>query len=243
MLKFLNIASGSKGNASLLFNEETLILIDCGVCKRELVNGLKLIKKKIEDIDLVLLTHEHIDHIKGINYVSNIPQKAAFFTENPAELNYFSKNSIKSIEYICLKASHDSPNTCGYLFKDKDDELVYITDTGVIPFETLELIKNKTYYVIESNHDYGMLIASNRTLELKERIASNYGHLSNEQCAYYLSYLIGDKTKKVLLAHLSEECNDEYLALETIDNYFQSEHLSYPNLVIECLRQHEVTWL
>ena len=118
--------------------------------------------------------------------------------------------------------------------------LAYITDTGVILKKNLPLLKDCDYYVFESNHDKTMLLSSSRPIQLKKRILGKKGHLSNEQAGEYLSSLIGPKTKKIYLAHLSEECNTPEIALETIHRVFQKNGISFPIEDVVPLKQHRL---
>ena len=223
-MNFINIKSGSKGNASLIFDEKTLILIDVGVNKKDLVNALKSINKSIDDIDLILLTHSHIDHIKGLRFIdeSKIYSIDGVMEEIDEyhKLNLFEEFRFDDFIIIPLKTSHDVDACSGFLFKHKENDgsivsLGYITDTGYLPFETLPYLRNLEYYYFESNYDIYALITSSRPYDLKERILSYRGHLSNEQAAIYLSYLIGENTISIMLAHLSEECNEPNIAKNT----------------------------
>ena len=129
------------------------------------------------------------------------------------------------------------------MLKSDKEELVYLTDTGQISKRTFNLIKNKTYYIIESNHDVEMLLNSNRPAILKSRILSYKGHLSNEDSAFYMSNLIGENTKKIVLAHLSEECNTTEKALDTYHNVFALRKINLNHIEIKCASQHEVVEL
>ena len=221
MINFHIIASGSKGNASIIYNENTTILIDCGITKKRLIEGLLEINKTISSIDFVLITHEHSDHIKGIKFVpfDKVYSGPNALDDLPIErhLRYFETYNFKDIQVTVLKTNHDACSPCGFLFKVDNEELVYLTDSGIIPLGTLELIKNKDYYFFEANHDLCYEITSSRTAKLKERVISIYGHLSNDFSAAYLNDLIGEKTKKIVLAHISEECNSKEKIYDTFN--------------------------
>ncbi len=113
-----------------------------------------------------------------------------------------------------------------------------MTDTGKVLSKSLAKMKNADYYVIESNHDVDMLMATNRPWFLKQRILSNKGHLSNEQSATVMTKCVGSKTKQIILAHLSEEANDPNVALETYKKVFENAKISTENLEIFCANQH-----
>lgn len=256
-MNFVNIKSGSKGNASLLLMNESIILIDYGMNKKDLVNTLKELNKEIKDIDYIFLTHSHNDHIKGERFidVSKIHTLKGIkndLIDNSHYLEINNKYSFNDFEVEIIKTYHDSFYSIGFIFIDKitNERLAYITDTGYLDVLTLEKLKNLDYYVMESNHDIYYLLISNRTLTLKSRILSGIGHLSNDLSSLYLKDLIGRNTKSILLAHLSEECNSNELAISTLLNTLKSNNDYYINndidinkLDIRVLSQYEETWL
>ncbi len=245
MIRFLSIASGSKGNATLIYDEKTLFQIDMGVSLKLLRLGLNQIQKSLEQIEMVFITHEHSDHIKGLDYLTkrNLPIFASEKTPI-SEANHFEIGETFHLGdfYIApFPLSHDASDPVGYLILHNDESLVYLTDTGEIAENVLSLLKNRTYYVIESNHDLKMLLKSHRPMSLKKRIHGEFGHLSNAESAQYASRLIGDKTKGVYLAHLSEECNRDDIALATYRDILKEHDIDLRKLTIKCLHQHEMT--
>lgn len=248
MINAYVLASGSKGNATLIFNNDTSILIDFGISKKEIEEKLSSIGKNLANLDYFLFTHAHSDHIKSYECT---PIEKRYTLKNIVpllkdhELSCYKEYQLGSFLIMPIKASHDSNPTCGFLFKSDNEELVYLTDTGKICKRTFNLIKNKTYYIIESNHDVEMLLNSNRPVILKSRILSYKGHLSNEDSAFYMSNLIGENTKKIVLAHLSEECNTAEKALDTYHNVFALQKNNLDHIEIKCASQHEVVelWL
>lgn len=232
-MKLVNLGSGSKGNSTLVLFNDTLILIDAGICLRRIKKGLELLNRKIDDIDAILITHSHIDHIKYINIYDfkkiYTVDKVLDESINHNILEFKKPINIKETNIEAIKTSHDVLNSCGFTIYNEEESLVYITDTGYIPLETLNEIKNKNYYVIESNHDIRMLLESRRKDELKERILSSWGHLSNDLSANYMKEVVGDKTKLICLAHLSEECNTHEIALTTYKNILNDSSKSYIN--------------
>ena len=117
-----------------------------------------------------------------------------------------------------FKTSHDT-DSVGYIFKSNDKEIVYVTDTGYINIKNLKKLNNKDLYIFESNHDIEMLMNNpNYPYQIKQRILGDKGHLSNNQCKEYLNKIIGDKTKYIVLAHLSEQNNDPSLALNNLND-------------------------
>ena len=218
------IASGSKGNATIVVSNKTVILIDMGISLSRLEEGLAEINLEVNDITGALFTHDHTDHISGLKFIS---PKIMYALEGtlPSSLSnvvYVNKPfKIGDFEITPIETSHDATNPCAYLIKDKEESLFYMTDTGVFLDECLPLVKNPTYLVIESNHDIRMLLNTNRTFELKNRIMSDKGHLCNEDSAIAAISIIGDNTKEITLAHLSEEANTPEVALEAYQKIFK----------------------
>lgn len=245
MISFLNLASGSKGNATLLFNENTLLLVDMGVSRKLLEEGLSRLGKGVSDIAAIFITHEHSDHIKGLETLhEDIPLFAGEKTFEKAHRSVKSleKVSVGSFEILPLSTSHDARSPFGFLFSSGGERLLYMTDTGVVPDEDLPYMADCDYYVFESNYDHKMLMHSNRPLLLKQRIAGETGHLSNVDSALTLSSLLGPKTKGIYLAHLSEECNTPEIALSSYQKIFRKKEISFPAERIVPLKQWEMTF-
>lgn len=238
-MKYISIASGSKGNCFIIKTHEDILMIDCGSTKNHLFNAFKELNIKISDLDGLLITHNHSDHIAQIKHFVSVP------TYSPVPLSTGHEEiivedepfQIGSCTITPIGLSHDSIVTVGYIIDDSYERLVYITDTGYVKEALLERIKNADYYILESNHDPMMLMKTNRPYHLKARILSDNGHLCNQDSAIILSKVIGDKTKEVLLAHISEEANTIGLALATVKNYLK-EHTHFPQ--IKAAKQFEI---
>jgi phosphoribosyl 1,2-cyclic phosphodiesterase len=241
MISFVVVGSGSKGNATLLFDEETLIQIDMGLPMRRITAALESIKKNKSDLQGILITHEHTDHIKNLSmYKGKVPIYASKGTIDyfDHEVVPFDSFEIGTLSIIPFMTSHDAANPVGYVVISGKTKLVYLTDSGYVPEESLDYLKDADYYIMESNHDLKMLMKSNRPAVLKRRIKGDEGHLSNVDSAIYLSELVGPKTKEIYLAHLSEECNLPELALEAYRKTFKKKEVPY-DINIICLKQNE----
>jgi len=241
MISFVVVGSGSKGNATLLFDEETLIQIDMGLPMRRITAALESIKKNKSDLQGILITHEHTDHIKNLSmYKGKVPIYASKGTIDyfDHEVVPFDSFEIGTLSVIPFMTSHDAANPVGYVIISGKTKLVYLTDSGYVPEESLDYLKDADYYIMESNHDLKMLMNSNRPAVLKRRIKGDEGHLSNVDSAIYLSELVGPKTKEIYLAHLSEECNLPELALEAYRKTFKKKEVPY-DINIICLKQNE----
>lgn len=236
MKRIIFIGSGSKGNSTLIeYKENRFILIDCGFSNRYFNHVLEINNLNINQIDYIFITHNHIDHIKMINTLDG--KKIYSFKNTIQDVNYNFLN--EGVNYFCdfevnvIKTSHDAPDSIGFIFKIDDKEIVYLTDLGFIKKSILNLIKNKDYYILESNHDIDMLLNSNRPKSLINRIKGRSGHLSNQQAINYLNKVINDNTKHIFLAHLSQECNNEDL----LNNYIKENFKYYKDNFVTLLKQ------
>lgn len=253
MMKVKVLASGSKGNCTLIQTQKLKILIDMGVTYQYLASELEQVNLSPKDLDMVLITHTHNDHIKGLaSLVSKtnlkvyaleameeelskkIPKENIFIYDNPLIL--------EDLYIHLIKISHDVEGV-GFLIEEGKHSLVYITDTGYINEKYFPLLKNKEVYIIESNHDEEMLMEGPYPYILKQRVISDKGHLSNETTANYLLEVVGNKTKKIILAHISENNNTEELALNTTKNLLEQNNIHKEILVAkqyESLEEIEV---
>lgn len=241
-MKIHVIESGSKGNATLIEYDGRILLIDMGITLTSLQNGLSSINRNIYDIDCLLLTHSHSDHTKGICYLPPLPiycTEKTYEAENVNIIKPYESFSLNGLKITPIATSHDALGVgVGFVLELNEQKIVYLTDTGYIPEETLEYMKNADYYVIESNHNYKKLIQTNRPAYLKERISGECGHLSNEDSACYMFEIIGEKTKEIILAHLSEEANTPELALKAYQKKFMKKHIPLDKINIVCANQH-----
>lgn len=245
-MKVTVIASGSKGNATLIETKNKNMLIDAGITANEIKKRLK----KDVKIDLLFITHAHIDHIKGLKSIvkeynpSVYSRNDEVIKKNICNIIYFNEPyKLEDLEISFFNLSHDS-DCIGLNIKENDKELVYITDTGYINKKILTSIVNKDMYIIESNHDVKMLMNGKYPFFLQQRILSDKGHLSNKDCSRYLSNIIGNNTKCVILAHLSEENNTPTLANIELNKMLEKSNIKLSKTYIakqdECLETIEV---
>lgn len=235
------IASGSKGNATLVVHNNTVILIDLGITLVRLKEALDSLKLSLNDIDAVFFTHEHSDHLNGLKAIS--PKKMYALDKTlPSSLSNVIYNyepiTIKELSITPFPISHDAKNPCGYMIKSSEDKLVYLTDTGVFLEECLDVVKDPNYLIIESNHDIQMEMRTNRSLRLKQRILSEVGHLCNEDSAFASLEIIGYHTQEIVLAHLSEEANTPEIALEAYQKVFAYKGVDLSRYKVRCANQY-----
>lgn len=225
-MKFKTLASGSKGNCSIVICDNIKLIIDIGISYLSLKRKLEDLNISIDDITGILITHSHNDHIKGLASIIKRTNIKIFIPERmyeelssivPSNRIIYLKdnNSLKDVTINLIHTSHDVACSVGYIIAYKEKSLVYITDTGYINRKILPQITNKNIYLIESNHDEEMLMNGPYPPFLKQRVIGDYGHLSNKTTASYLQKIVGENTEYILLAHLSEKNNTEELAYET----------------------------
>ena len=241
---FHNIASGSKGNATIVVANKTVILIDMGISFVGLERGMSEIGLEPSQITAAIFTHDHSDHYRGLKFIS--PKKCyALPGTLPSlcnEIELFKTFEIGDFKITPLKTSHDATNPCGYMLEDEQEKLVYITDTGEFLDCNLSYCKNPNYLIIESNHDIQLEYKSRRPQILIDRILSDHGHLCNEHSAYAALDIIGEKTSEIYLAHLSEEANTEEIALKAYREIFSEHNVDLSRITIKCLQQcHSTT--
>lgn len=233
------IASGSKGNATVVVINKTRILIDMGISFTRLQDGLKEINLEVKDLDAAIFTHDHTDHISGLRF---LPVKKCYSLEGnlPSLCNVVEMNKpffIKEVKITPVKTSHDATNPCGFLIENGDEKLVYLTDTGYIPEDTFEACTNPDYLLIECNHDISMLMKTDRPELLKERIMSDHGHLCNEDSAFASIRIMGEKTKEIVLMHISEEANTPEVALKAYEEIFSLKGINIQSVKISVANQ------
>ena len=232
-MKVCCLASGSKGNCTYIETDNSKILLDCGISFKNLTEKLNLLQVNVKDINYILITHEHSDHIKGLEQLLKnvhpmvyIDSKLFSYFEEKYPKYYSSfhiinnKFTLENIQITPICLSHDSISCTGYAFVCNNRKFCYLTDLGFYNDNIIELIKNSTLAIIEANHDEKLLLKNpNYSLVLKHRILSNKGHLSNTTSAKLIKELVLNGTKQVILAHLSEENNTPELAYNTVKNY------------------------
>ena len=250
-MKVSVLSSGSKGNCTYIETINHKILIDIGTSSLYVEKSLKSIGVNPEDIDIILITHAHIDHVGGLRVFTKKYNPLVYISNKILKESNLKIENVSSEEEIIIdsdikirsiRLSHDVTDIKGYVIEEDNESMVYITDTGYINEKNFEYIKNKNLYVFESNHDVEMLMNNPKyPHHTKIRILSDKGHLSNKDSAYYLTKLIGNDTHHIILAHLSEQNNSEELALSTLKGTLERKNIDFKNIKIA--RQNEMTEL
>ena len=237
-LQVVTLASGSKGNAALISTDSQRFLVDVGISCRELVKRMQQVGASPEELDGVFLTHEHVDHVKGLVTFAKkyqVPMYASqgtwrmIFSKYP-ELNRAncrltgSRMLAGDVSVDCFPISHDAAQPQGYsfLWRTGGTKCTYVTDTGFVTPAVREAAGGSDVLILEANHDVEMLKNGSYPYELKQRILGTRGHLSNVTAGQFLLQL-ERMPKHIFLAHLSEQNNLPQLALDTVQNILDSK--------------------
>lgn len=235
MIKFCSIYSGSSGNCLFVNSNHTKILIDAGVSCKKVCEGLESVGASITDIDAILVTHEHSDHIQGIGTISqkfDIPVYANLETWNAmekqrakiAEKNIHIFENDKDLELNDLtihpfSTPHDAANPCGFNIHNGAKRLSIATDIGHMDNQLISQLYDSSFVFLEANYDPEILKASKYPYPLKQRISGPHGHLSNDTAGKTIhNLLLKKELKEVMLGHLSKENNFPELAYQTVAN-------------------------
>lgn len=268
-LRFCSLSSGSRGNCYLVWTDDTTILIDAGISGKKIFQGLSEVGKSPDEVKGLLLTHEHIDHVKSVSMVCKKSSDALVYANESTWEAVKSKRlkddsldsryspivtmeefSIDEVKILPIKIHHDAVEPVGYSFEYNGRKLSIVTDTGHICRNIFDEIKNSHLLVLESNHEENILEVCDYPYEVKKRILSDYGHLSNKAAAQCIGNIIEYKNQvleesaktTVLLAHLSKDNNTPEMAiLATKSNLEERGLLSMDNIHLDVVRQDTVS--
>ncbi len=227
---FCSLASGSKGNCIYFGTKKTKILVDAGISTKATKERLSSIDVDLEEIQAILISHEHTDHIQGLRclaYKHGIPVLAnsetakgiyAAFHELPNFKIFTTGESFTfgDIEIHPFSVQHDTADPVMFTLKTGGLKIGICTDLGFPTTLVKNHLKGCDYLHIEANHEPSMVHASSRPMIYKQRVLGRSGHLSNASCAELLSEVFHPKLRHVFLAHLSQECNTPQTALDKV---------------------------
>lgn len=247
-MKVCVLASGSEGNVTYVETTNHKILLDLGTTTRYIEEKLSELQVAAKEIDSILITHVHADHIKALKgfikkYTPTIYVSPTMFSELEEIQNYKKVLlygdiiDLDDLHIDIIKTSHDTTDARSFILTCANKSVVYLTDTGYINQKHFKYLENKNLYLFESNHDIEMLLNGPYPKWLKDRVMGPYGHLSNKDSSIYLAKLIGNDTKKIILTHLSQKNNTEEKALETLKEIFLEYEIEFTN--VKCARQKE----
>lgn len=233
-MRFCSIASGSSGNCIYVGSESTHILIDTGIAGKRIEEGLNALGLTSQDIDAVLVTHEHSDHVGGLGIFSRKSGADIYLTSGTnkgmyqkVNLGDMSNSKINIVNYGCdydigdlqihvTEVSHDALEPCAYTVSQNGKRAGVITDLGTYDEEIIRAYSDLDVLLIESNHDERMLRAGRYPYKVQNRILSDRGHLSNTAGGRLLDAVISERIKHVFLGHLSKDNNFPELARQTV---------------------------
>lgn len=244
-MKVCLLASGSKGNALLILGNQTRVLIDAGLSCRELSRRLALANVSPDDLDAIFVTHEHVDHVRGLGLLSRRGNLPVYLHHEVAARLADSQRPAKVIEFVtglevpigdlnirAFPVTHDAQATVGFTLSDGRDKVGVATDLGIATRLVAEELRGCRTLVLESNHDEDLLRDGPYPWPLKQRIRSNHGHLSNRDSADLLESLCWEGLETIFLAHLSETNNHPELARKAAEQALSRQECCRPRLLI-----------
>lgn len=232
MFRFCSLYSGSSGNSLFVESDNTRILIDCGESAKKIVTALSSIDVSVQNIDAIIITHEHSDHIKSLSTLSmkyNIPVYATEETWKamPNQYEKIANNlrkqfvpsevfNIGNFKIEPFSIPHDAANPCGFNIKYGQKQISIATDLGHVTSDIINKLEPSSFILLESNYDPEILKFSKYPYYLKQRISGDEGHLSNIDAGKLVSHLSKINLTSVMLGHLSKENNFPELAYKTV---------------------------
>ena len=244
MFNFSSLYSGSSGNCLFVETENTKILIDAGVSQRKIIDALASFNVDISEVDAILVTHEHSDHTKNLGAISqkyNIPvfinektlntltsQKDKISEDNQHIFTSNKSFSLKDLDIFPFSIPHDAADPCGFNIFYKGKKLTVATDIGHIENKMINNFKDSDFILLEANYDPDILKYSRYPYQLKQRILSPIGHLSNSTAGKTLTELVlkSSNSRRAMLGHLSKENNFPELALKTVYDELAQENIT-----------------
>ena len=233
-MRICSIASGSSGNCIYVGSDNTHVIIDAGISGKRIEEGLNRLGLTGADLDALLITHEHSDHVASIGVLSRkygipmyatkgtikgIMQQKCLGSLDMSLFNEIAADNDFTIEDLLIKpieVSHDALEPVAYRIEHGNSSVGVCTDLGIYTDRVIEGFTGVSALLIEANHDVNMLQVGRYPYVLKQRILSDKGHLSNENCGRLLCRLLHDDMKSIMLGHLSEENNLAELAYEAV---------------------------
>ena len=233
-MRLCSIASGSSGNCIYVGSDATHLLVDVGISGKKIESGLNSLGLGGNDLDGILITHEHSDHISGLGVLARKYEIPIYATRGTItairrtknlgnldddlfrEIKEDSKFTIKDLTVNPMRISHDAAQPAAYRFSYGSKKVAVCTDLGIYNDYTVECLKGMDALLIEANHDVNMLQVGPYPYYLKQRILGDRGHLSNENSGRLLSRILHDRLQAIVLGHLSKENNLPELAYEAV---------------------------
>lgn len=246
-MRIVSLASGSSGNCTLIVSEQARLLVDAGISKRQILQRLEKILGLLPRIDAILVTHEHSDHIVGLGRASRALKCPIYASEGTAPfveplltgdeklLPFKSEKSfqIRDLSIEPFRIPHDAADPCGFLIEEDslfagiNKRIAVATDLGTVTDEIRKKLLRCDLVMLEANHDIEMLLNGWYPQDLKRRILSDVGHLSNDDAGQTLHYLSHKgRLRTAVLMHLSKNNNRPRLALQTVQEHLNGTEVT-----------------
>ncbi len=250
-MRFAVLGSGSGGNSTIVECDGKYLLVDIGLSSKQINLRLNALGVDPQKISGILLTHEHGDHVRGLDVFLRkvkVPVLATIMTgrvvqenlkERPQWVAFESGQHFKweGFDFRTFSLPHDAVEPVGYVISRGERSMAVATDLGHVDHGVMAALKGVEGLVLEANYEWQMLEAdTKRPFSTKQRISSQHGHLSNEQAADLIAELVPEGLKNVILGHLSSDCNCPVKAVELV-----REKIEGQDLEICAAGQHEVT--
>ncbi len=245
-LQIASLGSGSSGNSLLVRSKHTTLLLDCGFTLKETVARMQVLGVSPLELDGILISHEHSDHVKGLGPIArkfNLPVWMTFGTwrackdkkiQTVHQFHAHDGFSIGDIELDPFPTPHDAAESCQYIFAAAGQRFACLTDLGACTAHVMNKVSGVDAILLESNYDADMLRNGPYPSSLQARIASDWGHLANDQAGRLLAELDHAGLQRVFLGHLSERNNTDAVALATVCDHVPDRHER-----ISVLQQHQ----
>jgi phosphoribosyl 1,2-cyclic phosphodiesterase len=244
-VKFCSLASGSKGNCLYLETGGTRVLIDVGLSLRETLLRMEHAGLAASGVHAVLVTHEHIDHIRSAGSFARkfkVPVLASHLVRATAD-RYLRKTqvcefesgaafSFRDVVIDPVPITHDSCDPVGFVIESSEGRAASVTDLGIVTRLVTEKLRGCRFLNIESNHDVDMLMNGPYPWELKQRIKSRHGHISNEESLNLLHDIAHDRLAALVMAHLSEVNNHPEHVVRTTRAFLNDQNICAPHIII-----------
>lgn len=264
--EFCSFASSSSGNCYLVKTETTNLLVDTGIAGKKIYAALDEVEIDIEEIAGILITHEHVDHVRSVRMINKSARNAKVYATKGTykaicdkvpegdfvQVTYGNDFTIGDITVKPFKLSHDAAEPVGYSFISNGRQLTIVTDTGCLTEEIIDHAKSADHLVLEANHEVNILQMGSYPYSLKRRILGDEGHLSNETAGSMLCKVLDARSQcketskseplKVVLAHLSKENNTPGQAYLTIRNMlFEEDYYLDKDLILDIAKREETS--
>jgi phosphoribosyl 1,2-cyclic phosphodiesterase len=250
------LGSGSGGNSALITHGSTSVLVDAGLSASQLQSRLEAVSSHPDQLTAILLTHEHGDHVRGLEVLTKkfpVPIYCSALTRQVVGENFKSEVdrtwkviqhgatfAIGELEIECFNVPHDAVDPMGFIIRAHGESLGFLSDLGHIPRNLAQRLSGVQTLFVEANYD-GTLLQDDtkRPFSTKQRISSHHGHLSNHQTAEFLSQIAHAELERVVLGHLSSDCNKPNLAISIMQQALVNQ--GFPDVQVHCATQAEPT--